>query len=177
MRELVLADNAVEDLRALSSLAELRRLDLCRNAAGDLRPLAARSSLAWVQVGRGRGITDLGPLDVPAVDGAAAADPVEVVLPLHGRNRVGDPGAAVNSAAPQERLCSDDALHCLRDAGAAGSLGGPAEGAGADPADALFGSGDLRCRDPAQGGGLRHRTHPATVQERRFGPYRTQSCR
>ena len=50
------------DLGALADLAGLRRLDLRGNPAGNLLPLRALESLAWVHVG-GSGIEDLAPLE------------------------------------------------------------------------------------------------------------------
>ena len=61
-RELGLAGNTIEDLRALSNLAGLRRLDLRGNAVEDVPPLRAMPLLIWMHLGGSR-IGDLAPLD------------------------------------------------------------------------------------------------------------------
>ena len=62
LRDLGLADNAVENVGPLADLGGLRRLDLRGNAVEDLRPLSTLPSLVWVHVGGSR-IKDLAPLD------------------------------------------------------------------------------------------------------------------
>ena len=52
MRELVLAGNAAEDLRALSDLTGLRCLDLRGTVPNELRLLRGMPTFVWVHVGK-----------------------------------------------------------------------------------------------------------------------------
>ena len=63
-QELSLAGDAIKDLRALSVLEGLRRLDLRGNTGEDLRLLRALRQLVWLHVD-GSGIEDLEPPDGP----------------------------------------------------------------------------------------------------------------
>ena len=60
--ELYLQHNAVTDLSAIGSLAELSKLDISYNSVADLTPLAACGKLAWLNAGNNL-ITDLTGID------------------------------------------------------------------------------------------------------------------
>ena len=77
--------------------------------------------------------------------------------------------AAAQAAVAEERVAADDAADDGRDARPAGGRGRAAEGARADPADALLGAGHRRRRDAVPGGAGGHGADAAAGQERGAG--------